>query len=396
MNPSASGWVTKFGHILKDKRLVLAENMALFNQLKSLGFLYGLNIAIPEFIITEHEASIDERTKINLIFAMHSAYEAHFNRGSLKESIQKVGDFNAFLEQIIKYYEGLNSIKKNLFEGFLGESKNDEVVARIFDQRVFVEANMIHKAFGNFSLNPYVTIDYLGFKRFLSDPDHFMTALHQIDKVGITLIQKSVVLFKSEKNQIELYQKSILLKGYKPTPKDGNGFHLSPEELQYLIIISSLNILPNKKDINNLSNYINFTAEFLGVSSQRIHLELSDLEEFIEVNKKQIPGLKTMAMGEQLYENLTFLVNKLILRNSKRLLKEIKGSQELVRLITKSTHSDLSAQEKKKIQEQLLDIFKSIPSLAIFILPGGAMLLPIFIKLIPKLLPSAFDDNRIP
>ena len=89
MNPSASGWVTKFGHILKDKRLVLAENMALFNQLKSLGFLYGLNIAIPEFIITEHEASIDERTKINLIFAMHSAYEAHFNRGSLKESIQK-------------------------------------------------------------------------------------------------------------------------------------------------------------------------------------------------------------------------------------------------------------------------------------------------------------------
>jgi hypothetical protein len=89
-------------------------------------------------------------------------------------------------------------------------------------------------------------------------------------------------------------------------------------------------------------------------------------------------------------------VNKLILRNSKRLQKEIKGSQELVRLITKSTHSDLSAQEKKKIQEQLLDIFKSIPSLAIFILPGGAMLLPIFIKLIPKLLPSAFDDNRIP
>ena len=28
-------------------------------------------------------------------------------------------------------------------------------------------------------------------------------------------------------------------------------------------------------------------------------------------------------------------------------------------------------------------------------LPGGAILLPIFIKLIPKLLPSAFDENRI-
>jgi hypothetical protein len=42
-----------------------------------------------------------------------------------------------------------------------------------------------------------------------------------------------------------------------------------------------------------------------------------------------------------------------------------------------------------------MDIIKSIPSLDIFMLPGGAILLPIFIKFIPKLLPSAFDENRI-
>jgi hypothetical protein len=56
---------------------------------------------------------------------------------------------------------------------------------------------------------------------------------------------------------------------------------------------------------------------------------------------------------------------------------------------------DLSKEEQKKMQEQLLDIFKTIPSLAIFMLPGGAILLPLFVKFIPKLLPSAFDDNRI-
>ncbi len=42
-----------------------------------------------------------------------------------------------------------------------------------------------------------------------------------------------------------------------------------------------------------------------------------------------------------------------------------------------------------------MDVFKSIPSLAIFLLPGGAVLLPIFIKLIPALLPSSFDENRV-
>jgi len=42
-----------------------------------------------------------------------------------------------------------------------------------------------------------------------------------------------------------------------------------------------------------------------------------------------------------------------------------------------------------------LDICKTIPSLTIFLLPGGAILLPLLVKLIPKLLPSAFDENRI-
>ena len=89
------------------------------------------------------------------------------------------------------------------------------------------------------------------------------------------------------------------------------------------------------------------------------------------------------------------MVKKLITRNSKRLYQELKDSKELMVLLTQSTQRDLNPREQKKVQEQLLDIFKSIPSLAIFLLPGGALLLPLVVKFIPKLLPSAFDENRI-
>ena len=60
-----------------------------------------------------------------------------------------------------------------------------------------------------------------------------------------------------------------------------------------------------------------------------------------------------------------------------------------------STHTDLTKEEQKQMYAQIKDILKTIPSLAIFLLPGGAILLPIFAKLIPNILPSAFDDNRI-
>ena len=89
------------------------------------------------------------------------------------------------------------------------------------------------------------------------------------------------------------------------------------------------------------------------------------------------------------------MVSKLVSRNKKRLQKEIQQSKELMVLISHSTVRDLSKEESKQLQEQLVDIIKTIPSLAIFMLPGGAILLPLFIKLIPKLLPSAFDDNRV-
>jgi ABC-type proline/glycine betaine transport system permease subunit len=58
-----------------------------------------------------------------------------------------------------------------------------------------------------------------------------------------------------------------------------------------------------------------------------------------------------------------------------------------------STYRELNSKEKRKVKTQLLDIFKTIPSLAIFALPGGSILLPIIIKMIPSILPSSFNEN---
>jgi nucleoid-associated protein YejK len=75
------------------------------------------------------------------------------------------------------------------------------------------------------------------------------------------------------------------------------------------------------------------------------------------------------------------------------LSKEISQSKELMILLAYSTQRDLNKEEKKKVKKQMLDICKSIPSLTIFLIPGGSLLLPILIKFIPQLLPSSFNEN---
>ena len=80
-------------------------------------------------------------------------------------------------------------------------------------------------------------------------------------------------------------------------------------------------------------------------------------------------------------------------KNKKRLAKELRQSKELVFLIKKSITTNLSDEEKNKVKEQMLDICKAIPAFTVFMLPGGALLLPLLIKLIPDILPSSFRED---
>ena len=87
--------------------------------------------------------------------------------------------------------------------------------------------------------------------------------------------------------------------------------------------------------------------------------------------------------------------SKILGRNKDKLATELKQSKELVSLISKSTVRDLNKDEKEQVKRQFYDLAKTIPSLALFMLPGGAVILPVVLKIIPNLIPSAFQSNRV-
>jgi len=76
--------------------------------------------------------------------------------------------------------------------------------------------------------------------------------------------------------------------------------------------------------------------------------------------------------------------------------QEIEESKELLYLLQRSTKQELNEKEKEKVKEQIYDILKTIPSLALFMAPGGSIILPILLKILPaKLLyPSSFTNEK--
>lgn len=393
MNPSSSGWIDKFGYLTKDQEDGYQNFSDLYKALRNTGFVYGLNIKIPRFIIPEHKLSEDEKAKINLLAALYFTYRFE----------KKSTDFDAFLHLVFQFYQdlGLNQISflKKLFVG----NKTSDQLEKLLDTRVYLEDNVISKTFNSIITNSLLYIDVLTFKRYLKDTSTIEVYAQNLENTAMNVIYLALNSKETKKNDhklAHLFEASLTFinndaQSFDVNYRDKLQKDLSKIEKQYLMDLAALAIWEDHSIDYLESEFFYEFGKDLGFDENEVSATLKEITVFFDNNSKIIPYLKDHNLALKFYDSMSKVVNKLILRNSKRLQKELSESKELVALLSKSTVKDLSPEEKKKVQGQLIDIFKSIPSLAIFMLPGGAVLLPIFIKLIPKLLPSSFDENRI-
>ncbi|MBO0329460.1 LETM1-related biofilm-associated protein [[Muricauda] lutisoli] len=393
MNPSASGWINKFGHLVDQESSNFEDFNSLYRQLKANGFIYGVHLNIPSFIPVEHTLSEDEIAKINLLTALYFTYT--FEVGKT--------DFDAFVNKVFEYYQSLDVSRISFLNKILTGSKTESQLEKLIDSRIYLSDNTFSRALGNSLTNSLLYVDILIFIIYLRGKKNVMEHAQLLEYVTINIVYHAL----NSKETHELDAKLIQLLGSSLTyidldeaKFDGNYSDLltqkfTENEKDYFLDMACLTIWEDKTLDYTETDYIFGLGNDLGKSEKEVRSELQFVENFFEKNKDKIAYLSNKNLAVQFYDGMSKNVSKLILRNSKRLKRELTESRELVALLSKSTVKDLSAEEKKKVQNQLLDIFKSIPSLAIFMLPGGAILLPIFIKLIPKLLPSAFDDNRV-
>jgi hypothetical protein len=163
----------------------------------------------------------------------------------------------------------------------------------------------------------------------------------------------------------------------------------------FLVDLASFVIFSNYDQTKGEISFLQILSEHIGVSDNQLNVGLTLTEQFLLNNQKDIPFLKSSSSVEKVYSSLSKRWIRILGRNKDKLATEIKQSKELVYLIRKSTITELTKEEKEAVKLQFMDIVKSMPSLAIFLLPGGAFLLPLVLKVIPDLIPSAFRDNEV-
>ncbi len=94
-----------------------------------------------------------------------------------------------------------------------------------------------------------------------------------------------------------------------------------------------------------------------------------------------------------------FLALRLTLeKNLRRLMVEVRETGELSVLLSRAARGQkLNREERQQMRAQLLDLAKAIPALAIFVAPGGVLMLIVLARVLPfSLLPSAFQEATVP
>ncbi|WP_340063836.1 LETM1-related biofilm-associated protein [Ascidiimonas aurantiaca] len=395
MNPSASGWIDKLITILSKDCLMHTERKVDFYEgLRASGFIYGANVKTVPDLVTQHTLSEDEITKVNLLTALLYYYSQKHPDTSLNQGI----------EVILNFYEKLNARNFNFLEKILIGKRCSSQLEKLLDSRIRITGNLITKNFNNLITNALLYSDVLAFIRYLNKEDYLEQYAIQLEK-ALTHEIFEALNSKEKKSEydellIRLVESSLRYQELSQTEiqeETGYSPHLfnSREERMYMMDLACMalwgDVLLDPKE----ESYLQSLCQKLSISSEEMVKSLEHIRDFIHRYEDRISFFQSTNPVKAFYDQSSKTVTKLILRNKKRLLQELSESGELMVLLTRSSVKELNIEEKRRMRKLLIDLCKSIPSLAVFALPGGAVLLPLLVKFIPTLLPSAFDENRI-
>lgn len=388
MNPSASGWIKK---LLKEVSLSNSfleyPKEDFYYALRQSGFIYGSNVNVIKDFVIKKDLTSDEICKINLLLTL---LHTHHNSDSTLSPITS----------IINFYSEIDKRKASFFQGILKGKKSNAQLEKIIHKRIQINDNIITKNFNYFVINALLFVDVLAYKEYLKNQSISNSYIKQleasIENISISVLKSKVHKTKYDNSLIDLFESSLR---YQNNPnvnyKDVIQLINTTQEKHYILDIACMATWSDRTIDEDEQLFLYQLGKDFKLDRIVVKQSINTVNQFYNSHKEDIALLSSKNIVETFYDNSSKMVSKLISRNSRRLKKELKQSKQLMVLLTQSTIRDLSEDEQKKVQSQLLDVFKSIPSLAIFMLPGGALLLPLFVKFIPKLLPSAFDDNRI-
>ena len=412
LSPGSKNWIAKFFQLL-DKD-VISLDFELINNNESdithfishrTGLIYGnaLHLLFSQGIDTKHFTH-DEKLKLLLFETLLFTYLR-----------RKRGVFNQvdFLESLIQFYG--NTKDSGVFAWFdrIFKGKGNLDLEGILAQRIHVKSTFFGANFWlNHMSNAFVFLDVVLYRAFLDGRVNSFQS--QYDAYACSLMNSVIYAAYTDKIVEEKEQRVLwhflasteLVKAHRNRFENriltGVPLKVIQHEFVKDKLLSKISYelglfliqgthQPSQLEFEKLKSF----GHAIGLSEEEMQESMEMCTAYMLQNQHENLVLQSDSETGFVFKSFSQKWIRILGRNKDRLVQEMRESKELMSLIQKSRKEDLSPIEKEQLRAQFIDLLKTMPSVAIFLLPGGSLLLPLILKLVPELVPSAFKANEL-
>lgn len=412
--PGSKDWIQKYLYLIDEGKIVLEKETPDWAYVSSdlhllfvrHGILFGSSRS-PIFFKAPNADKWTKEEKVKFLL-FESLLFIHLCKHRKYEK-------EKFIEELLDYYssfakeDGIPFLKFD----FLSEKAPTIELEQILSSRVAIKSSIIStNKWIKYIENSFVFLDVILFDHYLNE----RPAVEEEDfenlkfNTLLSIIQAShadEVVSDREKNIFKTFltaaslpgeKKQLLKEKFKTNAENEDYFssYLTSELFRFFLLDMSLLTIYTSYEVDDSEKqFLHEFSSFLNIDADQYFKASIAVQQFVLNNEDFVPALVKNKSYERMLNSLSNRWIKILSRNKDKFVTELLESKELMALVSKAAVTELTTEEKLKVKEQFKDLIKSMPSLAVFMLPGGAILLPLLLKVIPGLLPSSFRDNEI-
>ncbi|PLX04540.1 MAG: hypothetical protein C0594_09080 [Marinilabiliales bacterium] len=425
MNPSDKGWLKKYVSFRSENPLnedytLLLKSLSANQSVEEFiyvvnqpsGIIYGYpvnfsNVPVPG------EDEWNEKDKMKIILLESILHTSIYKYYSQKKYAIDFHDYEKSVKDASLYFvRAYPQLVQKKYAFFGPKDDHFSVLERIIDKRINIRTGWNKNFVSGLFHNSLLFLDIIGFAKWItSDKKEKVTASSEevrleILKTIAAAAASNGTIENEERRLYNFFLQSAWLSDIAENEarkyidesvglSDLN-FHFIDKWIQrkFILELAILTCWSDKELDLQEKKFLEELIPLLNLDIDELENSLLAIESFVIGNWENIYFLSGKGNYRIVSSKLQKRLNLALKRNKRKLRQEIYESKELVELLVKSTREDLSDEEKKKVKDQLVDIIKTIPAFAIFMVPGGSVLLPILLKILPKniLYPSSFQD----
>lgn len=414
-HPGSKGWIKKYFSILENYEQyldkypgsILGPEELIYGYLQPTGILYGYPTSLV-FLKDEYMSKWTSEETFKVLLLEGLILIDHIQKGKFDHEALENS-----LETFVHFYERteLERAKKSWLS-FKGLSVYEKLES-IIDQRVDIKASFSNKLWTSYLYNSLLFHDLLLYHEYNQGAD---PALLREKRGEVMLDMVKVVAAAAnvdgdpEDEEYKIFEVFIasadldddrheIAEDFFKNRKSLDDIEFKYEKswllCRYILELAILTVWSDQEVVDSEHEFLNKLIIRLGIEEDEKDKSFVAIQSFVNKNQGKIPFLQDKNDMAMLMSGASDRWAKILGRSKDKLAAELSQSKELVSLIAKSTTDDLSKEEKEKVKKQFKDLARTIPSLGLFLLPGGSLLLPIILKIIPDLVPSAFRVNEV-